>query len=327
MADRLIMYRILCILSIFIWASISFAQIHLFRPEVKQHGQDYIYDFMERYLGEIILMSDSQERTQKLSDDKVRFIIGDISTINRLSDTTEFCLNCIDNCLYEATWTKSGSPILAISFPVSFELLLGMPKNEIELTLSDELLQINKTIPTGKCVQVKDLAQRSDSIYYTNPILHYQIESLNDCRFYSYSHGDNSFHAVFDTAHLSESAINLFHLYLDKDYLIDVEQGLYGFKSKKYTIRLSQWLNYCRKRGLTTYAALEEESVSDIKMLVVVESKELGFNHLLSVTIPKDFVMNPEARFNAKLNAYIPMHNVRNLYQQYSKKQKRDIKL
>lgn len=321
------MRRILCILFIMIWASISFAQIHLFRQEVKQHERGYVYDFIERYLGEIISMSNSKERNKKMADDKVRFIDGNISAITSLTDTTDFWLNCIDNRFYEASWTNSGLPILTISFPVSFELLLGMPKNEIELTLFDELSQINKTVPIEEGIQEGDLAQRVDGIYYTNPKLHYQIESLNDSRYYLRSVSDNSFHAVFDTIHLSESATNLFHLNLDIDYLIDVEQGLYGFKTKNYTIRLSQWLNYCRKRGLTIYAALEEETKSDIKMLVVVESKELGFNHLLSVSIPKDFVSNPDVRFKAKLNAYIPTHNVKNLYQQYSSKQKRDIKL
>lgn len=273
-------------------------------------------------------MRGNADLPQKLIDDKVFFAEGSMADISQLSDSVPFSLNCINDRYYEAEWSRGGKPFLTVLFPISFELLLGMPKSEIEKLLADELADVT----SHANMQVADASQlvpMSGGVYRTNPKRHYQLEALNDCRYYRYADSGEGFVPIFDSLHIEPSAINLFHFdcMANTNYQLHIEQGLYGFKSKTFQIGLWQWIACMQQHRMTVYVAVEEELPSALKMLVVAECRELGFNHLLSVEVPKDFVSRRDAIFEAKLNAYIPTHNVKDLYQKYKHKSKRDIKL
>ena len=319
------MRRFLCIVFSLVWVGSMSAQTHLFRQEIRETGRSYVYDFIERYFDEISRMTNSQDLAQKLYDDKVFFAEGSVADIRSLTDTTDFSLNCINNRYYEAVWSKDSLSFLTILFPISFELLLGLPKNEIEKTLFDEISHLNKSV-VNEVAEMKDVKLSSHGIFQTIPKMHYQIESLNNCRYYRMSE-QSDLVPLFDSIFVEQSIANLFHLDLGKEYKLNVEQGLYGFKTKKFVIGLNQWLAYCQKHEMTIYVGIEEEVRESFKVLVIAECEELGFNHLLSVTIPKDIFHRNDSELKARLNAYIPTHNVKNLYQQYKKRAKREIKI
>ena len=112
------------------------------------------------------------------------------------------------------------------------------------------------------------------------------------------------------------SAANLFHgLILNADYRMYVEQSVYGMKTINYTISVSQWLNYCGEGGLKVFFAVEEEREDGILALIIARSRELGFNHLLSVVIPDKFITDKNAVLKVRLSPYIPTNNVKDLYQ------------
>lgn len=320
------MRRILCLVLSMVWVGSMSAQTHLFRPELRDTGRPYVFDFIERYFDEISKMHNSHDLAQKLFDDKVFFAEGTVSDIHSLTDTTDFSLNCINNRYYEAVWSKDSLSFLTVLFPISFELLLGLPKNEIEKTLFDEISHLNETV-INEVVELKDVMLSSNGIFQTIPKLHYQIETLNNCRYYRMAEQSDLI-PIFDSLFVEQSIANLFHLDLGKDYRLNVEQGLYGFKTKKFVIGLNQWIAYCQKHEMNIYVGIEEEERESYKVLVISECEELGFNHLLSVKVPKDIFFNSsDSEFKAKLNAYIPTHNVKNLYQQYKKRAKREIKI
>jgi hypothetical protein len=76
---------------------------------------------------------------------------------------------------------------------------------------------------------------------------------------------------------------------------------------------------------MTTYFAVEEEREDGIKALFIAQSRDLGFNHVLSLVIPYDFVINKKCVIKATLNAYIPTQNVAELYKQYVEKPKKKL--
>ena len=97
-----------------------------------------------------------------------------------------------------------------------------------------------------------------------------------------------------------------------------VEQSVYGMTTINYTIMLSQWLNYCAEWGLKVFFAVEEEREDGILALVIAQSKELGYHHLLSVVIPDKFIGDKNAVLKVRMTPYIPIHNVKDLYQKQS---------
>lgn len=135
------------------------------------------------------------------------------------------------------------------------------------------------------------------------------------------------FQTVFDASHKESSALNLaLGAISDKNFKLVIEQTLYGFKTVQYTVTLNQWLNYCAQNGLKLYASVEEVREDGLKLFVLAESQNLGYNHVMSLVIPTEFCNNSKSVLKAKLTAYIPTDNVKNLYQDYKAKRKKSIK-
>lgn len=322
------MRKSICIITIIMfWAAVSaVAQNTLFSKEAKQGGKEYVYDFIERYFKELLAEKNSADLMQKLNDDKVLFVTGSENDIKNLNQNMSFSLKCFDDRYYEATWNDENNAVVSILFPVSYELLLGMNKAEIEKTLYNEIINANN-LHLKDTVNEAELKQLPNGLYQTDPKKHFQIESLNNCRYYQKNSSGN-YSLVFDSQYLEQSVLNLFQTDMDRNIKIDVEQGVYGLKTKNFTITLKQWISYCNKRSLNIYTAIEEEFETAVKLLVIAESKELGFNHMLSVMIPKSIIDKTDSTvLSAKLNAYIPTHNVKDLYKQYQDKAKRNIKI
>jgi hypothetical protein len=143
------------------------------------------------------------------------------------------------------------------------------------------------------------------------------LASLSDALYYNKVRED--YHPVFDSDHLAYSSANLFHgLIPDADYRMYVEQSIYGMTTINYSIKLSQWLNYCAEWGLKVFFAVEEEREDGILALIIAQSKDLGYHHLLSVVIPDKFVDDQNAVLKVRLTPYIPIHNIKDLYQEQS---------
>ena len=71
--------------------------------------------------------------------------------------------------------------------------------------------------------------------------------------------------------------------------------------------------------------SIEEEREDGLKALLIAESEDLGFNHMFYLVILSDFVSNRDVKIKAKVNAYIPTQNVKDLYQKYVEREKKQI--
>lgn len=322
------MTRIITVI-LFLVAAVQtcFAQrFSLFAPEVKRDFPSVVYDFLERYLFEIDSLQKKGEYTDlKIKDDKVLFLTGTAATARRITPQTAFEVKKADRKFYQVTWTdERGKTLLDVAFPMQYELLLGKPKVEIEKEFKATLAEYNDYEPSAGsgC----ELTAADDDCLMTHPVAHYYLESLNNAVYYTAPQmGDTV--TTFRDDDKWHSAANLFlGAVADVDgYLLYVEQNLYGFNKLTYTVPLRQWLAYCQMMKLNLYFAVEEEREDGLKALLIAQSQDLGFNHMLSVVIPDNFVTNPKAVLKATLNAYIPTQNVKDLYQKYVAKPKKRI--
>lgn len=312
MKKRLV-YTLLLLLAGF--GSVSSQGIKLFSPEMKEaasKSQVVVMDFMERYFSQLSLLKGTSVQT-KMADDKVYFRKGNLSDLCQVCDTMSFSMSLLDR-YYEVNWMKAEEPFVTIVFPAQYDLLLGLQKDEAlkqfkDMIVSAPLRETSAAIPS-ELIQIDSLIYqtRSDSL---------ELASLSDALYYNKVR--ESYQPVFDEKHLAYSAANLFHgLIIDADYRMYVEQSVYGMTTVNYTIMLSQWLNYCAEWGMKVYFAVEEEREDGILALVIAQSKELGYHHLLSVVIPDKFINDQNAVLKVRLTPYIPVHNVKDLYQKQS---------
>lgn len=287
----------------------------LFAPEIKTMYPSDVYNFLERYTLEMNLESDIYEYEQKLKDDKVHVVSGSIDgSIKRINPEVAFSTDRVDDMGYSVAWNDNGNEVFNVFFPINYELLLGMPKVEIERKMHGLLSNRNENVSLAS-LPMPETELIGNGVYRSVPKIFYEIESLTTTTYYSASN-DGGLKPIFSPLYKEYSAANLFltDIASAKNYSLNIEQSMYGGDKEKYSVKLVDWIACCRANKLALYFAVEEDEESGLKVLVIARSADLGYNHMLSITLPNGFVQKPDMSFNAKLNAFIPTHNVKDLY-------------
>ena len=313
--------RFVHILLLMLWCiSASSQGLKLFSPEIKEavpQNQKVVMDFLERYFYDLSKFKQTA-RASVMVEDKVYFRKGDYSDLTQICDTMPFSITLHDK-YYEVNWLREAEPFVTIVFPAQYELLSGLKKDEAmekfkEAVLAAPPREQKPTIPL-------EFQKVNDSLYCSKGDTLLLAEMTNALY---YNKVRDEFIPVFDRNHLGLSAANLFHgLIQDSDYRMYVEQSVFGMKTIDYSITLSQWLNYCAEWGLKVYFAVEEVREDGVLALVIAKSTEFGYHHLLSVVVPDKFITDQNAVLKVRLTPYIPVHNVKDLYQKEKTNRKR----
>lgn len=306
------------IIALFLYCvSISSQELKFFSPEMKESvpkSQQVVMSFLERYFNELPKLKQTTIET-KMADDKVYFRKGKPSDLLQVCDTMPFSISLHDR-YYEVEWQREGEPFVNIVFPAQYDLLLGMQQNEAQQKFKEMVVSSTKQAPIASTPT--EFVKAEDKIFVSKSE-HFELESLTDATYYY-----NKVEPVFDNQHLEQSAANLFHgLVPVADYRMHVEQTIYGMQTISYNLTLEQWLNYCTEWNMKVFFAIEEVREDGVLALVIAQSKELGFNHLLSVVIPDKFIDTKDTVLKVRLTSFIPTHNVKDLYQKELKTHKK----
>ncbi len=309
---------ILCLLSFF-GAMATKNRLCLFPEVMRQTHPSVVYDFLERYLFRLDSLQQAGELyMSQLMRDDVRFVVGTTETCRQLSPETTFTLSLTDSRYYEAVWrNENDSVLLDLVFPASYELICGMPKHKIERTIERQLKAMPQRFIPDSIPLDLEVNQVNDSVWQRSSITHYEIEAIHDAVYFERD-GSLGMTPLYDVQQPLYSAFNLLQGYVENSdaYRLYVEQSIYEFDILRYTVSLAQWLNYCREIHGKVYVGLEEEHEDGYLLLLLLVSPDLGFKHMLSLIVPRDFVSRPNAVLKAKLYAYIPIHNVKAYYKE-----------
>lgn len=244
-------------------------------------------------------MKNDKECYRMMQQDKFLILNGSVENIANISPQNDVQLVFYGNS-YEVTWKSNQDTILRIAFPNNFELISG--KNKIERDAWLEQL-LRGTDPTKQYIQTARSGQAS----------YYEIPEVSDSVYFQSTVFGRK-EPIFDKQHMRESVKNLFLGAVDKKVLCIVNQKNYQ-QDSYYIISLAQWLTYCYNEQLHLYVGLEKETEADYTLLCVAESKELGFIHSASISVPKK-IIRPSiiCRVKMTLRGFIPTHNIKELY-------------
>ena len=287
--------------------------------------------FLNRYLGELQSWNETGVSVeQKMYDDKFIVLGGSLDNIKKINDSTAVSINRYENKAYEVIWESATGTLLRVAFPIQYELLLGMPQNEIELKMEEYIRNAEQSKEKHHNNQIDTAHPLDNGICVSKPIRKLYTDSLTDAVFYCLN-DDNQYEIIGQGIaslkgkgqdNMRYAVRNMFHSQPFRDFTINVAQRIYGFKKLNYQITLQQWLNYCEQNNLHIYTAIEAEDDAYYKVFVVAANEDLGYNHLLSLVVPKSF-MFADNHFECIMNAFVPTHNVSNLFQEYNKDKKK----
>lgn len=298
--------------------------LYLFSDEMKTMTSPVVFDFLERYLYEVSQSKRGYDFYRRMADDKVVVREGSLDNIAKLSPAIPFTMTRYEDKGYSACWADTtGVTLLSIQFPIQFELLLGKTKEELEKAFKEELQKYSPdytpTTPDSTLEPVDSIL----GLLRPATVTHYYVESLNTATYYQKGKGVPT--PVFTPDDKWHSAINLLQGVVDscQYYMLHVEQTLYGFQTQSFNIELTKWLNYCSKNRMEIFIGIEEERRDGLKALLIARDKDLGYNHMLSIILPDNFVEKRDVVLKATANTYIRTDNVDDMYNDKTKKNKK----
>lgn len=286
----------------------------LFSPELKKSPDAPLCAFAERYLHELS-NSRPEEARKKMDADKFAIEYGNPAIIPFLDASKDVRIAIRNDKRCFITWWDKEDELLSISFPIQYELILGLNKIEIENRLKDKLLHFSTTfIPEP--VKEEDLIPAGPSNFFIATPGFYQVENMRSDQYYIKE--ENRVRLLDDTGYPLETLSNLMTSGLmDYNIKVNITQKKYNNKQEHILIPLNQWTSACLSEGCIPYFGIEYYDEHIVRATVIMENRRLGYIHIFFFTFPLQLLQKKSGRIDATLYAYIPVHNLNNLFDDY----------
>ena len=296
----------------------------LFSSKQREAFGTTVCNFIERYLLELDLpIMPEISRQERMSIDRVT-IIGHADVAALCADTTvSIHTQVIYEKGYTMSWQREGRQLCSITFPVEYNLLIGVDMEERERRLPLELARFSSApqpqIPLCDSLPPLQLRKSWNDNYYTLHGGHYLLESLSANSYYS---KDTLGHLlpIFSRQLPVESLANLFVIgTIEGDFRMQVKLRKYGFKTDTLSTTPAQWLAFCRDEGCTPFFGLISMDDKQADCELIMHCPDKGFNHVMRMKIPLDIISSHMGQLEARLNAYVTSSRIKNLFEDYTK--------
>lgn len=298
--------------------TIDHVGISLFKDEIKSIAKTPILDFLERYFLQLKYPGEKNVGYM-LRSDRFRFSKGNMQTISQLNDSDAFSFK-YEMGLYHASWKRDNKEILSVTFPKDYQLISGENKIEAEKLLENDinntLVDESKQLPA---IERQLLIESQQKGYYTLPGNNYQIAKITNNLYFS---GDSikGYNLICDISHPLESAANIMlSPYTHGEFSLEINQALYGYQRKHFYVPLKKWIGFCLDNDCQLYFGIEEQDNKRIKASIFSVNDALGYAHVLVAEIPLQAIDNDKGTIDARLDSYIPINNIRNMFAKYHK--------
>lgn len=310
-----------------IFGRVGFIGLHLFNEEIRKSYASPVYDFMERYLLELLLLGEDERRV-KLREDKVEIQLNGMAYEKGMKRLTDFILFVggespfsiqSDSAGYRAGWQVSVGTV-ALVFPKQYELIFGSDKAEMEKGLMEELARVEAKRTVWDTLAVKDLLPTSRKGYYVRRGTSYMIPQLQTDTYYKQFDRDRCV-LLFEKGLPGESLANLFQegYYGDRRVAMKIKHHCYGNQVMDFEVDVQNWVEYCRTQKCHIYFGPETMSNTEISGTVLVVNPDLGYNHILYFRCATDIFDRKRPSMDVDLYTYVPTHNIKDLFYDYQK--------
>lgn len=296
----------------------------LFSDGIRKEYDPVIISFVERLWVELLLRNTTASQSSLLKEYGVRIVLGGYP-LGSGSFTNLSQALAVLNSLSSLSITTGGNEIdmfmrdqagstMHIYIPASRDLLFPYDKKEHEEVLVKELFdskaQYSQTIP-----------ESTDFIKTDNGLLAvggecYMIDSLNNNVFFG---SDRKI--LFNRAYPDETMRNILMCAAKKEDIhgkrLNIRLHTYNKEMGILTMSLEQVLAFFQQQGVKFYTGNLGDNGNKHQCLLAMYHPVYNYINILSVSfLPEQLDATGITVINADLSAFIPQHNIKNLFQE-----------
>lgn len=296
----------------------------LFSDGIRKEYDPVIISFVERLWVELLLRNTTASQSSLLKEYGVRIVLGGYP-LGSGSFTNLSQALAVLNSLSSLSITTGGNEIdmfmrdqagstMHIYIPASRDLLFPYDKKEHEEMLVKELFdsktQYSQTIP-----------ESTDFIKTDNGLLAvggecYMIDSLNNNVFFG---SDRKI--LFNRAYPDETMRNILMCAAKKEDIhgkrLNIRLHTYNKEMGILTMSLEQVLAFFQQQGVKFYTGNLGDNGNKHQCLLAMYHPVYNYINILSVSfLPEQLDATGITVINADLSAFIPQHNIKNLFQE-----------
>ena len=293
----------------------------IFSPQQRAAFNPICCNFVERYA---LILKVPVERNrpnhEMMEQDKVIFRTGNFETLEDLigeRDTTlRISYNCENNINF-FTWNKNGNIVCELGFPSSYKLLLGMEMDELDARLKRDIL--NTPTPVSDSIRVfskEDLIASITRDFYVKKGAYYYFAELNSDNYYEpVSQKENMYSLMYNCQYPRQSLANVMtNSGLPNKFQLHIKQEVYGYKDSVYTAPLAKYIDFCLKSGCNPYFCVIKECDGVMDCELIMRNEVLQYNHVMRMKVGTEEVKRRKGIIEARLDAYVPTHYLKNLF-------------
>lgn len=299
--------------------------IPLFDENMRLLQPSPVYDFLEY----AVLNKKYKLEENQLILAKVIFKQGSWETLYR--EKLVECACSIENRedkLYIVTWQKDEKDLAVIGIPIEYELLNNDTRRNMEQAFVRELSERTDSLirPAAVEVREKDLSIYGTEGLFVIPGKSYLIDLLNQNVYYKlttiYEKADTIIHGKSYTLNIetvlpvvvnemdfpAETMSN--YMTCDNsavpDVTITLDFHLSDYHRQTITMPLSRLKTYCRQQGCSFYFACDGTRKEIIRGVLFASNLPKGYNHLFSIRMAKEQILEATPQLQADVYLYIP---------------------
>lgn len=283
----------------------------LFAKELRNMAPSPVYDYLEfACLDSKIKITENPFVYKNL-----RMQGGTWDTVISIAANSTISVDRLDNVAYKVEWNTPEGKTVTATFPIGYEKLYMMSRNEIEKRFIDHLTNTKATQQADVQDPDESMLKPSGKDLLVLEGEHYIIADVNRNLYYQKTESEGIV-LVWDKKYPAESIANMLIAH-DKwltGYPITLRIPTHERKTEELTVTIRQLLAYAHQTGCEAYWGVESVTETELKGTLFLYNAAYGFDHVLNISCDPRLIGSNDLKLNALATIFSPTTNVRNLF-------------
>lgn len=289
--------------------SIIHIGLNLFDPDLKNVINKDLLEYIERDL----LMQLASLRTDE--DSMIDFKLGSLSDMIKIEPGSECYITSADSSLLSVDWALENGKHILIWVPISYDLLMGGTRSEIENAFISQLKKSNARRNVKIDIDPISLQPYRETGYILPGAFYINGDITRNI--YLNSDRENSF--IWDPEYPVESISNLFICGAGEgnpDVDLTIMKHDYG-EQEKIKTGIENLIALAEIEGCLPFWGLESYEDGKITGSLFLYNPGQGYDHVVKIECVPEEIIRGEGHINARAYLYVPSNNVSNLNEPY----------